>query len=372
MPQPIRILHVFGALNRGGAETMIMNIYRNIDREKVQFDFIMHCSEKCDYTAEIETLGGKIYALPRFKGKNCFAYVKAWNHFFQQHPAYKIIHGHVRSTAAIYLSIAKKYGLVTIAHSHSTSNGTGFPAVVKNSMQYPVRYIADYLFACSKGAGEWMYGKKAVQKSNFKVIRNAIDISKYVFDEIKRKTAREQLGIDGKFVIGHVGRFQYPKNHRFLLEVFKEIYTQNRQSVLLLVGDGEMRPQIEQKIAQLNLQDCVILTGVRSDVPELLHAMDVFLFPSLFEGFPVTVVEAQAAGLPCVLSDSITKDVCITPLVAYMSLHQPAKAWTNKTVQLQKDCNRQNTCENIKEAGYDIHKNAEWIESFYIKVYNSL
>ena len=165
MVEPIRILHVLGALNRGGAETMVMNIYRNIDRNRVQFDFIVHTNEKCDYNDEIINLGGKIYSMPRYNGKNHIKYKKAWNNFFKRHIEYKIVHGHMRSTAAIYLSIGKKHGLKTIAHSHSTaSRGNKFEKLVKNVLQIPLRYTANYLFACSEEAGKWLFGKKAIKK----------------------------------------------------------------------------------------------------------------------------------------------------------------------------------------------------------------
>jgi glycosyltransferase involved in cell wall biosynthesis len=370
MSSTIRVLHVFGALNRGGAETMIMNIYRNINRDKIQFDFMMHCSGNCDYTDEIRSLGGKIYSIPRFTGENYVHYKEAWNNFFEGHPEYKMIHGHVRSTAEIYLKIAKKHKLITIAHSHSTSNGAGFLAIIKNMMQYPVRYRADYLFACSEEAGKWMYGKKAVQNSNFKMIRNAIDISKYSYNQELRKTKRTDLNVSDKFVIGHVGRFQSPKNHMFLLDLFKEIHCKNSNIVLLLVGDGELRPQIEKKIADLGLENCVILTGVRSDVPELMQAMDVFAFPSLYEGLGIVAIEAQAAGLPCVVSDAVPQEAFITDLIQSVPLADSAQIWADEILKYRGGYERQDTSEQIKAAGYDIGNSAKELENFYLGVSN--
>lgn len=320
MNKPIRILHVFGRLNRGGAEMMIMTLYRNIDRTKVQFDFIVHANEKCAFEDEVRFLGGNIYKVPRYNGKNHFQYKKAWNEFFQNHPEYKIIHGHIRSTASIYLKIAKKLGLITIAHSHNTSSGGGFSAVVKNILQYPIRSIADYLFACSRAAGEWLYGKRACKGDNFFILNNAIDTEKFIFNEETRLKKRKELQIEDKFVIGHVGRFHPQKNHYFLIDIFKEIYNINKNSVLLLIGDGDLKKSIQEKVEDLGLSNNVVFTGVRPNVPELLQAMDVFLFPSLYEGLPVALIEAQAAGLPCIVSDKITTDTKITDLISFVPL----------------------------------------------------
>ncbi|MBB6631974.1 glycosyltransferase family 1 protein [Clostridium algidicarnis] len=366
MNKPIRILHVLGALNRGGAETMIMNIYRNIDRSKIQFDFMIHTNEKCDYDDEIIKLGGKIYSVPRYVGKNHFKYKHAWDTFFSSHTEHKIVHGHMRSTAAIYLEIAKKHGLVTIAHSHSTaSRGNKIEQLVKSVMQFRIRYRADYLFACSNEAGKWLFGKKAISKDNYKIIKNAIDVEKYVFNEVKRSEIRTVLDIEDKFVVGHVGSFTYPKNHKFLIEVFYQIQMQNKNAVLLLVGDGELRSQIENQINKLRIKDKVILTGVVPNVNDYMQAMDVFVFPSLWEGLPVTVIEAQATGLHCVISDTITDEVKITQLVKALLIDATPDSWANQILTYTKPV-RENTKEYICNAGYDIKTTTKWLEDFYI------
>ncbi|WAA12116.1 glycosyltransferase family 1 protein [Fervidibacillus halotolerans] len=370
MKEPIRILHVFAQMNRGGAETMIMNMYRHIDRSKIQFDFVVHTEEHCAYDKEIYELGGRIFRVPRYTGKNHLNYKKSWNQFFKMHPEYKIIHGHVRSTASIYLKIAKKYGVITIAHSHSTSSGSGLSAIVKNILQYPIRYIADYLFACSKDAGEWLYGKRACKKNNFYILKNAIDTKQYVFNESIRNIKRKEFKIENKFVIGHVGRFNIPKNHSLLIDIFKKVHDKNQNTVLMLVGDGELRPIIEKKVNELGLSDYVIFTGVRSDIPELLQATDVFVFPSLYEGLPVTLVEAQAAGLPCIISDTITDEVKITNLVEKLPLNLSAKEWAEKVLKYMNVYERKNTFEEIKTGGYDVNETAKWLEDFYAKNIN--
>lgn len=368
MKKPIRILHVLGTLNRGGAETMIMNIYRSIDRTKIQFDFMIHTDKECDYNDEIIKLGGKIYNVPRYIGRNHFKYKKAWKSFFNIHPEYKIVHGHMRSTAVIYLSIAKNHGLITIAHSHSTaSRGNKIEQLVKNIMQYPIRFIADYLFACSNEAGRWLFGKKAITKDNYKVIKNAINIEKYIFNECKRNEMRSILGIEDKFVVGHVGSFTYPKNHKFLISVFYEIQKKYKDSILLLVGDGELRSHIQKHIDDLGINDKVKLIGVVGNVNDYMQAMDVFVFPSLWEGLPVTVVEAQAAGLQCFISDKITEEVCITPCIKSISLNESVKNWGYKIISSKKNRGYE-TSFYIEKGGFDIYDSVKLLTTFYPNV----
>lgn len=365
MTEPIRVLQVFAQMNRGGAETMIMNLYRNIDRQKIQFDFIVHTNEKCAYDDEIKQLGGKIFRVPVYNGRNHFHYKKSWHTFFKEHKEYKIIHGHVRSTAAIYLKIAHKYNRITIAHSHSTSSGNGFSAIVKDILQYPIRNTTDYLFACSKTAGEWLYGKKACKKDNFYVLNNAIDAKKYRFNQDVRNKIRKEFQLDGLFVVGHVGRFNTPKNHSYLIDIFKAVSEKNDNAVLMLIGDGNLRKSIEKKVIDLGLTSKVIFTGVRSDIPEILQAMDVFLFPSLYEGLPVTLIEAQAAGLHCIISDRITNEVVvITDLIKMLPLDNNTNLWANIVNEYSGVYERKETFRAIEESGYDIKTVVKWYESF--------
>lgn len=367
MKYPIRVLHVLGGLNRGGAETMVMNLYRNIDRSKVQFDFIVHTKNKCDYDEEIKALGGRIYSIPKYNGKNHLHYKKEWYKFLKEHTEYRIIHGHVRSTASIYLKIAKKLGRKTIAHSHNTSSGHGISAIVKNILQYRIRYIADYLFACSLISGEWLFGKEACKQNNFYLIKNAIDTDQYIFNNQIRDKIRKKIKVEDKFVIGHIGRFHLQKNHNYLIEIFKEIYDINKNSILMLIGDGELRSSIEKKINDLGLSDNVILTGVIDNVSELLQAMDVFVFPSLYEGLPVTLVEAQATGLQCFISDTITSEINISPYINSLSLSSTAKEWANNIINYEK-VSREDTKYYMKSSGYDIDDTVNNIFKFYTKL----
>jgi glycosyltransferase involved in cell wall biosynthesis len=372
MSKPIRVLQVFAQMNRGGAESMIMNLYRNIDRSRVQFDFIVHTEDKCAYDEEIKKFGGKIYRVPRYTGKNHFQYKKAWYDFLKVHSEYKIIHGHVRSTASIYLKVARKYGLITIAHSHSTSSGKGLSAIIKNIFQYPIRHIADFPFACSNSAGVWLFGKKACNQDTFFVLNNAVEAKKYIFNTGTRQEKRKEFRVDNKLVIGHIGRFNTPKNHEFLIDIFKAVHDKSDNTVLMLIGDGELRDSIEEKVNILELSDNVIFTGVRSDIPELLQAIDIFVFPSFYEGLPVTLVEAQAAGLPCIISDKITDEIKITSLIESLSLELSPEHWSEEILKYANGYERQNTYNAICESGYEILDCAKWIQDFYLENYEKL
>lgn len=356
----IRVLHVVTDMRRGGLETMLMNYYRAIDRKSVQFDFLEHRPEESDYDCEIEELGGRIYRIPRL---NPFSvrYKSILRKFFKEHPEYQIVHVHQDCLSAIALKEVKSCGVkIRIAHSHSSNQDKNFKLLIKI---YYKRKISDYatdLLACSQEAGKWMFCG-----SNFKVLNNAIDTKKYVYSKESRDNIRKQLQISEEtLVIGHVGRFSYPKNHMYLLDIFKKISDQT-EAVLLLVGDGELRKDVENKILQLKLKDRVILTGVRSDVSDLLQAMDVFIFPSLYEGLPVTIVEAQAAGLPCLISDKVPIECKKTDLVHQIPLEKNTMYWANKAIEVSK-MERKNMSKEIQMSGFDIGENAKKLAGYYM------
>lgn len=360
----IRILHVLGGLERGGAESMVMNLYRAIDRSQVQFDFIIHTEKHQAYYDEIISLGGKIYSFPSFKGSNILALRKIWKDFFKDHPEYKILHSHVRSYASLYLPIARKAGLKTIIHSHSTSNGKGFSSVVKRVMQYPLRYQADYFFSCSKEAGAWLFGKKVVDGEKFHILQNAIDVEKYRFNQKFRDEYRKKLGLGNKKTFIHVGRFHPAKNHTFLLNLFAEIHKKDVNTVLLLAGDGELRSVIEKQIDDLNIQNAVILLGSRSDVPNLLQGSDCFLFPSVWEGFGMAAVEAQAAGIPCICSTGIPKSVAVVPNLCHFVSVEDIQRWTNLACDVRPLF--ADTSMLVQKAGFDIKTTAKKLAVFYL------
>lgn len=366
MEKPIRILHVLGNLNRGGAETMVMNLYRNMDRSKIQFDFVVHTEEKCAYEEEIIKLGGKIFRVPRYSGKNHFSYIKAWNELFQNHREYKIVHGHVRSTAAIYLKIAKKYDVITISHSHSTSSGTGIAAKIKNIFQFPIRYIADYFFACSAEAGEWLFGKRVIDKNNFYIIKNGINLQKFKFDEEKRNNKRKELGLKDKIVVGHVGRFTYPKNHEFLIEIFHELNKVNKNTILVLAGEGPLENEIHKKIQEYELNEDVLFLGSVDNIEDVFQMFDFFVFPSLYEGLGMVAIEAQSSGLTCFVSDNLPNDIMLTKKIHKISLEKGAKTWASEILQFLNDKDkRYNESDHDILKIYDINESSKYLEKIY-------
>jgi glycosyltransferase involved in cell wall biosynthesis len=367
MQEPIRIVHNIASLHLGGSQAFVMNMYRNIDRSKVQFDFVVTPETKEGFYDEITNLGGKIFSCPRYKGTNHIQYNKWWDDFFNEHPEYKVIHGHVRSTASIYLKIAKRHGLVTIAHSHSTSNGNGISAIVKRIMQLPIRKQADYLFACSDKAGKWLYGEKAITQQNYYMIPNGVDLKRFEFDVNKRNQMRMTLGIKkDMMILGHIGRLSTPKNHKFLLNVFNKYHKINSNSKLLLVGDGELFDCIKEHIDKLNISDAVIMTGSKQNTEDYYQVMDIFVFPSLWEGLPVSVVEAQANGLQCLISDVITHDVDLTDLIQYLPLDE--ELWLGAIVEAHKKKRMGLTNENIQRLQpFDALTVANKLQEFYLK-----
>lgn len=362
---PIRILHVLGSLDRGGAEAMIMSLYRSIDRSKVQFDFVVNDRDApYAHEAEIEKLGGRVYRIPAYTGFNSFHYYSTWMKMLDAHPEWKVVHGHHTSPAFLYLNAAKKKNRVTIAHSHIASHGKKIKSYLKIASRFPLRYFSDYLFSCSDAAAKWMYGDKSDKAI---VLKNAVDAKAAKFDVGIRKEKRQELSIENQFVVGHVGRFERQKNHDFILDIFYSIKKKRPDSVLLLVGDGSLKSHVVEKIYEMGLEDSVKLLGVRADVFELLSAMDVFLFPSLYEGLPVTMIEAQASGLMCVVSDSITIESKLTDNVKFLPLSASEDTWADMVLESQCD-NRGDAYFEIAAAGYDIERNVDWLQDFYLSV----
>ena len=362
MEQPIRILHVVTYMGRGGLETMIMNYYRHIDRTKVQFDFLTHRDFHADYDDEIASLGGRIYHLPKLVPWSRH-YHRALDTFFEEHPEYKIVHVHQDCLSSVILKAAKKHGVpIRIAHSHSSSQDKNLKYLIKLYYKQQIPRYATQLFACGKEAGDWMLGG-----ASYRIVNNAIDTKRYAHNAEKRKQMRKELSVaEDAFVIGHVGRFNAVKNHTFLLDIFTPTKEREQKAVLLLVGDGDLRAEMEQKAAALGISSHVIFTGIRSDVPDLLQAMDCFVFPSLYEGIPVTMVEAQAAGLPCIVSDGVPVECDKTGLIKHIPLSASPAHWVEEILKTQSHA-RRNTSEQIIQAGYDIETNAQWLQNFYLE-----
>ena len=363
--EPIRILQVVTIMNRGGLETMLMNYYRKLDRNKIQFDFMVHREERGDYDDEIEALGGRIFRMYQIKPGNYRRYFKQLDNFFLKNKDYKVVHSHINENSGFVLKSAKKYNIpCRIAHSHL--------ADLKLDYKYPFRQygrinlnpnVTEY-FACSEDAGKWLFKnprKKVV------VLNNAVDSELFVPNEEKRKRIRKELNIEDKFVIGHVGRFNPQKNHEFLIDVFEAIKKIKNNAVLLLIGEGYLFGQIKDKVKKLGLEDSIKFLGIRSDIPDLMQSMDLFLFPSLFEGLPVVLVEAQAAGLKCVTSTGVTKESNITGTIEFYDLSQSVKEWAEKIVKL--DTRKIDNSKILREKGYDSSTNIKWLTEFYSKYY---
>lgn len=374
--EPIRVLQVVGRMDRGGIETMIMNLYRNIDREKVQFDFLAHYGREAAYNDEIRELGGHIYEMPALKDENhvyywrIFSYIRALHRFFREHP-YQIVHGHMTNTAAIYMPIAKKYGATClIAHSHSTHGKAGLLGKVTGFLQRPIRKNATDWFACSQAAAKWFYKKEDIAAGKVTVLANAVDADKFRYSAEVRQAVRKEFGVENKLVIGCVARFRPEKNHEFLVDIINEICKTRDDVVLMFAGDGENENSVKNKVRQMGLEDKVLFLGMRSDIPRIMQAMDVFSLTSLWEGLPVVGIEAQASGLRCVVSDGVTSEMNAIDMVEYLSLEDPLSVWAEKLISAA-TMPREDTYDKICAAGYDIHTTAPWLQNFYLEKANA-
>lgn len=358
----IRVLQVATYMGRGGLESMIMNYYRHIDREKVQFDFLVHRQERAAFDDEIESLGGRIYRLPRLVPWSK-SYLSALNHFFDEHPEYKVVHVHQDCLSSVILKVAAQHNVsVRVAHSHSTNQNKNLKYPIKLWYKRSIPKYATNLFACGKDAGDWMFGG-----ASFQIINNAIDVAAYAYNPSKSQEMHRQLGLENEFTIGHVGRFNQPKNHPFLIDIFAALLKKEPNAVLLLAGGGEDMPKIQAKAQALGIAEHVRFLGVRSDVADLMQAMDVFVFPSLYEGLPVTMVEAQAAGLPCLISDKVPPECILTDgLVDILSLSAAPETWAEKILE-KREVPRTDRQSEIAAHGFDITTEAVKLQEFYLE-----
>lgn len=370
MKYPIRVLHVVVNMNRGGAETLIMNLYRNIDRELVQFDFLVHKNEGV-FEEEIKALGGNIYRISYVTDVGHFGYIKELNRFFKEHKEYKIVHAHMDSMSGLVLQAANKAGVpIRISHSHNTQNeGNILVRIYKGFIKNKVTSNATNLLACSQSASNWLFGNKSVEALT---VKNGVDGKKFAYNYEARHRMREELGIgNDTLVVGHVGRFCHQKNHMFLIHIFSELKKKLPNSLLLLVGDGPLRFAINKKVRELNLMDSVLILGVRDDVEELMQVMDVLVFPSYHEGLPLTIIEAQASGMKCIVSKAIPEEADIgADLITFIDLEEEINKWIRG---IRMPYKRKNYLDiMLKKAGYDITYTAEEIQNFYLGVFDKL
>lgn len=354
----IRVLQCVNNMHRAGLETMLMNYYRNIDRTKIQFDFLVHRQERSDYDDEIESLGGRIYRAPRLYPQNYPAYFAYMKRFFREHPEYKIMHSHIDSMSFMPLLAGKIAGVpIRIAHSHNTSIELDAKYPLKQIFRYLIPTVTTHNLACGEAAGQFLFRGK-----DFQVIPNAIVASSFAFDPDLRQKKRMELKLKESFVLGHVGRLCKQKNHKFLIDVFKKVVEKEKNAVLLLVGTGEQESQIHEQIDGLGLSKSVHFLGKRSDVNEIYQVMDVFVMPSLFEGVPVVGIEAQFAGLPCVFSDRIPKEVGFVKSCAFLSLEEDVEYWAEHILNYRDNIRK--SCES-EDIMFDIKHARNQLEAYY-------
>ena len=372
MELPIKVLILDTVMDRGGAEAMTMNYFRNMDRTRVTYDFLVHRDYKAEYEDEIESLGGTIHRIYRPTPQNYFKYRKAIQKLFQEHPEYRIIHSNMMELGLFAYMEAKKCGVpIRICHAHIDSSK------MKKTLKMRIRGIykkainkyITHRFACGKAAAKWVFGER--DSKDVILMRNAINAEKYKYNPEIEKEGRQEFNLEGKFVVGHIGRFFEQKNHPFIIEIFAEIAKKDDTSVLMLVGGGEtddlVLNQTKARVKELGLEDRVVFTGVRPDIERLIQCFDVFILPSLQEGFPVVMVEAQAAGLKCVVSNRVTSECDITGNVEFIPLESGAENWAERILSYKNSYKKKDMYQSIIDANYDIKANAKWLENYYIE-----
>lgn len=373
MSELIKVLYVNGnIMKRGGIESFMMNYYRRIDSRKVKIDFLVHGYEKGEFDDEIVSKGSKILHVPT-KSKHPLKYQKELYNIFSS-GEYDIVHSHCDAISGWILKIAAQAGVsIRIAHSHNTATLTHnvLKLWVNEYYKKQIPQYATHMFACSQAAGEWMFGLN----SDFRIIPNAIELNKFAYDPSSRKQIREKYACEDNYIIGHIGRFDYQKNHKFIIKLWKEIIRIHKNYKLMFVGDGELRNEIEGMIKDAGLSETIIFAGLQENTAPYYSAFDAFILPSHFEGLPVVAIEAQASGLPCFLSKNITKEVCLTNLVERLDVNQ-IETWINA---IKENGNSQSRCENsmlarksISDKKYNIESAATMLENIYCEQFNDL
>lgn len=367
MNQPIRIAHLIGKANLSGVDTVVMEYYRNIDRQRIQFDFIIDGYDETPIDCEIMELGGQIYKVEPYE-HGLIESMRQWYDIFKEN-RYSIVHSHLNTLSVFPLFAAWLAKVpIRIAHNHSTAaGGEGIKTILKHILRPSAKFFSTHYCTCSSIAGKWMFGEQVYNAGKVHLIKNAINVDKFSYDVKVRDKVRQELNIEEKWVIGHVGRFAYAKNHDFLINIFHEIYKSEQNAILMLVGAGELELEAKQKVERLGLADSVLFLGKRTDVSELMQAMDVFVFPSNYEGLGMAVIEAQAAGLQTIVSEAVPKEADITGLFEYCSLSQTASVWAERVLAhcRSETYTRRKHNREVNEAGYDIIIAADKLRKWY-------
>lgn len=365
MSHPIKVLAIVRKMEPAGLENRLMDIIRNINYEHVCIDVYTYQTEEGIYDNEIRILGGTVYYNPPLTVWNMFWYVNYFKAFLLNHPEYKIIHAYQDAWCSVFCKGAYCAGVpVRIAHSRTAINAFSLTYIIKNIIKLPTKKYATHYFAVSEKAGRWLYGDRLYEKNRVQIWPNAIDANSFYYNKSIREKVRRNNHWTDEYIVMHVGNFTYPKNHPFILEVFRYIAGRDEKARLVLVGAGNH--EFIDLFMKKNewLRNRISLLGSRRDINELLQGADVFLFPSIFEGLPGAVVEAQTAGLPCVISDTIAKEVCITPFVKMLALTENVSVWAQAVL----DCKlfeRENTAKYLTESGFDIHSLVKMLSEFY-------
>lgn len=363
--EPIRIAQIVGKWLGGGVEAVVMNYYRHLDHDKIQFDFICDDDSTNIPYDEIEKLGGKVILIPPYQ--KVFKYQKELRRVLRD-GKYKIVHSHINTLSVFPLYAAKKVGVpVRIAHSHSTTNKKEWKKNLLKQVLRPFskKYATNYM-CCSELAGRWLFGDKAYDEGKVYLLNNAIDLDKFKYDKKIRDKKRKELGIkEDTIVIGHIGRFVAQKNHTFLIDIFNQFHKKEKNSILLLAGQGPLQEEIKNKVRELGLNDSVRFLGQRNDANELYQVFDVFLLPSLYEGLPVVGVEAQASGLLCFFSDDMTKETKVLDSTVFMSLSNADDEWATSILDNYINFRRKDTTSGITKSNFNIKYETNKLKNKY-------
>ena len=358
----LRVLHITEMLSAAGIESFIMNMYRNIDRNKVQFDFLVLRNQKEFYDDEVKKLGGRKYYVHSKKNNTWMRILDEANQIekFLKENHYDIVHIHYTTPLrAPYLLAAKKAGVGTrIYHAHSA-------AISGKSKLKIIEWGTDW-FGCSRAAAEWIFPQKYVDSDKVKVVYNGIDTKRFKYNVEKRREIRAELGIADNFLLVHTGRFIDQKNQGFVLDVFKVVKQKNPDAKMVFLGTGNLLNEIEQKAEMLGIKSDVFFLGVKENVQDYLSAADCYIMPSLYEGLPVAAVEAQCSGLPCVMSANITKEVALTKATCFLSLDESVDVWADEVLKYR-NFQRTDSSQEVADKGYDVLTVSKWLENFYLK-----
>lgn len=370
--EPIRVAQIMGKWLGGGVEAVVMNYYRHIDRTKIQFDFICDNDSTNIPYGEIESMGGRVILIPPYQ--KVLKYQKELKQVLEE-GNYQIVHSHINALSVFPLKAAKEAGVgVRIAHSHSTTNKVEWKKnMLKNILKPFSKVYATHYFGCTEHAGRWLFGNKAFDSGEVFILNNAIDVSKFKYNPETRELKRAELKIeDDTLVIGHIGRFVQQKNHHYVIDVFNEVYKKNKNSILVLIGQGPLQIEIKNKVKELNLVDVVRFLGQRDDVNEWYQTFDTFLFPSLYEGLGMVAIEAQCVGCYCLVSTEVPRVAKVTENIEFLDLEQNPQDWAKYLLEKKVDMKVQGCELEVAKQGYDIKTEVKKLESFYLSNYNGV